>query len=129
MNHVEANPNIFNTHMGYQVPLSGTTTETQLPMYSSIITDSIPQKTPIKSESGLTYNLPMPRKRPRESINTLLSYPNSQPNLKTASPFSFLGQDLSLQIEQQQLDVDRLISQHVSILNQCLHFNQIFYRY
>ncbi|KAF2317659.1 hypothetical protein GH714_039490 [Hevea brasiliensis] len=114
MNHVEANSNIYNTQMGYGIPLSGTTTttETQLPMYSSVITDSIPQKTPIKSESGLTYNLPMPRKRPRESISPLLSYPTPQPN-KTASPFSFLGQDFSLQIEQQQLDIDRLISQHM----------------
>ncbi|KAJ9139624.1 hypothetical protein P3X46_030342 [Hevea brasiliensis] len=115
MNHVEANSNIYNTQMGYRFPSSGTTTaETLLPMYSSVITDSIPQKTPIKSESGLTYtyNLPMPRKRPRESISPLLSYPTPQPN-KTASPFSFLGLDLSLQIEQQQLDIDRLISQHM----------------
>lgn len=127
MNHIEANSNIYNPQMGYRVPLSGTTTaETLLPMYSSVNTDSIPQKTPIKSESGLTYNynLPMSRKRPRESISPLLPCPTPQ-LIKTASPFSFLGQDLSLQIEQQQLDIDRLISQHVRIF-QCYRFNLFF---
>ncbi|EEF48811.1 probable BOI-related E3 ubiquitin-protein ligase 3 [Ricinus communis] len=115
MNQVEANTNIYNTQMGYRLPLSGTTstTETLLPIYNSVITDSFPQKTPIKSESGLSYNhLPMQRKRSRESINPLLSYPTPQPN-KTASPLSFLGQDISLQIQQQQLDIDHLISQHM----------------
>ncbi|KDP25113.1 hypothetical protein JCGZ_22648 [Jatropha curcas] len=118
MNPSEANMNMYNSQMGYRLPLSGTTTttETLLPMYSCVIADSIPQKTPIKSESGLTYNhLPMPRKRPRDSINPLLSYPTHQPNNKTGSgsPFSFLGQDLSLQIQQQQLDIDHLVSQHM----------------
>ncbi|KAL9366220.1 hypothetical protein Peur_037419 [Populus x canadensis] len=115
MNPIEADTYMYNAQMGYGVPLSGTTTtaETVLPMYSSVITDSIPHKTQIKSESGLTYNLPVQRKRPRDSINPLLSYPISVQSTKTCTPFSFLGQDLSFQIQQQQLDTDCLISQHM----------------
>ncbi|KAJ6297885.1 hypothetical protein OIU76_019072 [Salix suchowensis] len=116
MNPIEADTYLYNTQMGYGVPLSGTTTtaETLLPMYnSSVITDSIPHKTQIKSESGLTYNLPAQRKRPRDSISPLLSYPTPVQSNKTRSPFSFFGQDLSFQIQQQQLDTDCLISQHM----------------
>ena len=116
MNPIEADTYLYNTQMGYGVPLSGTTTtaETLLPMYnSSVITDSIPHKTQIKSESGFTYNLPAQRKRPRDSISPLLSYPIPVQSNKIRSPFSFLGQDLSFQIQQQQLDTDCLISQHV----------------
>ncbi|KAJ6727870.1 BOI-RELATED E3 UBIQUITIN-PROTEIN LIGASE 2-RELATED [Salix koriyanagi] len=119
-NPIEANTNMYSNQMGYGVPLSGgtttTTAETLLPMYSSVITDSISRKTPIKSESGLTYNVvPVQRKRSRDSmINPLLSYPTpvAQSN-KTCAAFSFLGQDLSFQIQQQQLDIDCLVSQHM----------------
>ncbi|XWS27488.1 hypothetical protein CRYUN_Cryun26dG0119600 [Craigia yunnanensis] len=127
MNPIEANGNMFQTQMGYGVPLSGTTTEATeglLPLYHSLVTDSIHQKAAaaIKSESTLTYNnLPLPRKRSRDSINPILSFPSSQQphyhnnNIynKTCSPFSFLGHDISLHMEQQQLDIDHLISQHM----------------
>ncbi|GAV64106.1 zf-C3HC4_3 domain-containing protein [Cephalotus follicularis] len=122
LNPIEVNTNIYNTQMGYGVPLSGiAATENLLPMYGSVITDSIPQKPAMKSDSSLTYNnLPLPRKRPRDSINhPLLSYPSMQGSNKTScnttitTPFSFLGHDLSLQIQQQQLDIDCLVSQHM----------------
>ncbi|XP_050225277.1 probable BOI-related E3 ubiquitin-protein ligase 3 [Mercurialis annua] len=117
VNQLEGNTNIYSTQMGYRLPLSATTstTETLLPMYNSVITDSIPQKNQIKSESGLSYNInvPMSRKRSRDSINPLISYPIPQPNNKISSPYSFLGQDISQQIHQQQIDVDHLISQHM----------------
>ena len=127
MNPIEANGNMFQTQMGYGVPLSGTTTaatEGLLPLYNSLVTDSIHQKAAvgITSESTLTYNnLPLPRKRSRDSINPILSFPSSQQphnhniNNKTCSPFSFLGHDISLYMEQQQLDIDHLISQQVSL--------------
>ena len=127
MNPIEANGNMFQTQMGYGVPLSGTTTvatEGLLPLYNPLVTDSIHQKAAaaMKSESTLTYNnLPLPRKRSRDSIDPILSFPSplqQQPlnnnNNKTCSPFSFLGYDISLHMEQQQLDIDHLISQHVS---------------
>lgn len=111
------------------LPLSGITTATGdaptlLPTapYNSLIVDSVPNKTTtaaIKSDSGLTYNLPVvSRKRSRDSINyhPLPSYKNTNPN-SAAAAFSFLGEDISLQIQQQQLDLDNLIAQHVSTYN------------
>ncbi|XVE52882.1 hypothetical protein DITRI_Ditri02bG0159900 [Diplodiscus trichospermus] len=120
---IEANGNMFETQMGYGVPLSGITTaatEGLLPLYNSLVTDSIQQKAAaaMKSESTLTCNnLPLPRKRSRDSINPILSFPctiqQSHNSNKTLSPFSFLGHDISLHMEQQQLDIDHLISQHM----------------
>ncbi|XP_038888853.1 probable BOI-related E3 ubiquitin-protein ligase 3 [Benincasa hispida] len=127
VNLIEGDTNMYNsTGMGYGgVPLvSGTTTaETLLPAYNSVIVDSSvsPPKTAavsaaMKSDSGLTYNytLPLPRKRAREcmNMNPFASYP-SAPVSKSCGSFSFLGEDISLQIHQQQLDIDRLISQHL----------------
>lgn len=111
---IEGNTNIYNKVFGLGVPLSGTTTvttaETLLPLYGSVIADSMPAKNPMmKAESGLTYNIPASRKRTRDSIN-LLSYQKDISN--RCSPFSFLGEDLSLQIQQQQFEIDRFIAQH-----------------
>lgn len=130
MNLIEGDANMYNsTGMGYRgVPLlSGTTTaETLLPAYNSVIVDSsVSPKTAavsaaMKSDSGLSYNytLPLPRKRARECMimNPFTSYP-SVPASKSCGSFSFLGEDISLQIHQQQNDIDRLVSQHVSLLN------------
>ncbi|KAL0008959.1 hypothetical protein SO802_010461 [Lithocarpus litseifolius] len=123
MNPIEANTNMYNNNqMGYTytVPLSGTTTETMLPAaYNSLMNDSIPQKAAIKSESGLTYNIPIPisRKRSRDSmINPSLSFLSHQTTpqpQKNCGSFSFLGEDISFQIQQHQFDIDRLISQHM----------------
>ncbi|KAE8706129.1 putative BOI-related E3 ubiquitin-protein ligase 2 [Hibiscus syriacus] len=117
MNHVEANGNLYPAEMEYGFP-----TEGLLPLYNSFVND---QKSAaaaaMKSESSLTCNnvLPLPRKRPRDSIIPILSFPSlaqQQPhggnNNKACSPFSFLGHDISLHMEQQQLDIDHLISQH-----------------
>ncbi|TKY49371.1 BOI-related E3 ubiquitin-protein ligase 3 [Spatholobus suberectus] len=110
LNSVEANMNMYNAHlMGYSssfLPLSGAVTETVLPssVYNSL-------GNAVKSESGLTYNNnnnnnvvpPMSRKRSRDNF----SY-----NVNDSS-FSFLGQDVSLQIQQQQLDIEQLIMQRM----------------
>lgn len=121
MNPIEANSNIYNTQIGGiggygRVPLSGTTTtaEAFLPSVvygSSVISDSFPHQKPLinKSDSTLTYNnyennnppLTPSRKRSRESCSA-------------PTPFSFLGYDMSFQIQEQQFDIDRLISQHVN---------------
>uniref|UniRef100_A0A5B7B6R0 RING-type E3 ubiquitin transferase n=2 Tax=Davidia involucrata TaxID=16924 RepID=A0A5B7B6R0_DAVIN len=116
MSAIEGNPNIYNTPIQYGVPvLSGTTAETLLPMYTSAITDSVPTKTAMKADSGLTYTLPVSRKRSRDSINPFLSLPNGQNlthNNNRCGSFTFLGEDISLQIQQQQLEIDRFIVQH-----------------
>ncbi|OWM81053.1 probable BOI-related E3 ubiquitin-protein ligase 3 [Punica granatum] len=115
-----ASPYNYNLQMGYGLPLSGTTTVDttgMLPMYSSPLTDSLPPKTPLKSDSGLTHNMPLlSRKRSREysSPNQILPYTvQHRDNSCSTSSFSFLGEDISLQIEQQQLDIDHLIAQHM----------------
>ncbi|CAI0450391.1 unnamed protein product [Linum tenue] len=134
MNSIEANNNMYASQVGFGVPLSGTTTATTtealLPMYSSAHQQQ-KMATAIKSEvSGLsTYNnnnisqIPASRKRPRDCMNgngnpLFSSYqtPHQSNNNNKATgvaPFSFLGHDFSLQIQQQQLDVDRLISHHM----------------
>ncbi|RDX62256.1 putative BOI-related E3 ubiquitin-protein ligase 3, partial [Mucuna pruriens] len=112
MNSFEANVNMYNAaaQMGYSSllpPLSGTITETVLPssMYNSL------GNAAVKSESGVTCNNnnnnnnnnvvpPMSRKRLRDSYDY-------------SDTFSFLGQDVSLQIQQQQLDIERLIMQRM----------------
>ncbi|CAN1157962.1 Probable BOI-related E3 ubiquitin-protein ligase 3 [Linum perenne] len=124
---------MYNSQSGYAMPSSGTT-EALLPMYTSLVTDSSfhHQKTPMmKSEvSGLTSynNIPMTRKRPRESTDVgagagaggvppLFCYPAPQlshiSKAGNSPQISFLGHDFSLQIQQQQLDADRLISLHM----------------
>lgn len=120
MNPIEANSNIYNTQIGGiggygRLPLSGTTTtaEAFLPSVvygSSVISDSFPHQKPLinKSDSTLTYNnyennnppLTPSRKRSRESCSA-------------PTPLSFLGYDMSFQIQEQQFDIDRLISQHM----------------
>ncbi|XP_010242079.1 PREDICTED: probable BOI-related E3 ubiquitin-protein ligase 3 [Nelumbo nucifera] len=114
MNAIGNNGNIYSTQMGmgYGVPLSGTTADTLLPFYNSVISDSVPATTTMKADSGLTYNLPVSRKRSRDSTtNSFIAMPESQKDSRT-SPLSFLGEDISLQIQQQQLEIDRLIDQH-----------------
>ncbi|XP_022751601.1 probable BOI-related E3 ubiquitin-protein ligase 2 [Durio zibethinus] len=117
MNPIEANVNMFQTQMGYWVPLSGATTAATdglLPLYNPLAADSMYQK----AAAAINYNnLPLPRKRSRDSINPILSFPSPQQphnqNNKTCSSFSFLGHDISLHMEQHQLDIDHLLSQHM----------------
>ncbi|TQE08740.1 hypothetical protein C1H46_005588 [Malus baccata] len=124
MNPIQGNGNLYNTQIGYGVPLStgGVAAEALLPTYNSVIADSImpPKTSAMKSDSGLTYNVPIPltRKRSRESVTNGISPSFSYPappltNYKNCGPFSFLGEDISLHVQQQQFDVVRLISQHM----------------
>ncbi|KAL2326120.1 hypothetical protein Fmac_025178 [Flemingia macrophylla] len=96
------------------LPLSAATTTTAAsvappPLYCSL-------STALKSDnSTLTRNdnvVPASRKRSRDAMhddNTrAFRYP-----YKNAANFSFLGEDISLQIHRQQLHLDALISQHM----------------
>ncbi|KAK4491833.1 hypothetical protein RD792_002610 [Penstemon davidsonii] len=125
MNGVEGNGNVFGSPIGYGViaPSSGTTTatETLVPIYGSAITETSPTKTAaMKSDSGLTYAVPISRKRSREVINNpllLSSFPcvvqnNEYATNRSGSSFTFLGEDISYQIQQQQMEIDRFIAQH-----------------
>lgn len=107
-----------NSPLGYGIvhPLSGTTTA----MYCSGFTDSgIPANTAtLKAESGLTCSLPVSRKRARDcsDINSLFSLVNSQNmnqnQIERCGAYTFLGEDISLQIQQQQLEIDQFIAHH-----------------
>ncbi|XP_051136368.1 probable BOI-related E3 ubiquitin-protein ligase 2 [Andrographis paniculata] len=117
---VEGNGNVFGVPIGYGVvaPLSGTTTATEIavPMYGTATTGGFPVKTAVKSESGLTY-VPVPRKRSREeaSDSMVSSFPSAVQNqiaTNRCGSFTFLGEDISFQIQQQQLEIDRFIAQH-----------------
>ncbi|KAL7103236.1 hypothetical protein ACP275_08G167600 [Erythranthe tilingii] len=118
MNGVEGNGNVFSVPIGYGMvaPLSGTTTatETMVPMYGSTIAGAFPVKNlaAMKSESGVTYNVPVSRKRSRETINSLPSGVQNQSGGNRCGSFTFLGEDISFQIQQQQLEIDRFICQH-----------------
>lgn len=122
MNSVEGIGNVYGNPMGYGVlpPLSGTSTatETVVPMYCSAITETVLAKTAaIKSDSGLTYAVPVSRKRSRDAINPLVSSlpscgQNPSANNRCGS-FTFLGEDYSFHFQQQQLEIDRFIAQHV----------------
>lgn len=125
MNPIEANVNLYNNNniqMGYSsiLPLSGTTTATATetllpPAYNSLVAD----KTAMKSDSGLTYNVPLSGKRSRENSNSINNFPfpcypsSTNKSCASSSFFSFLGEDISLQIHQQQLDINNLIAQHM----------------
>lgn len=131
------NPNgLYNgVQIGYNhLPLSGMTTATAdalIPLYNSVITESLPPKGALKSDnSGVTYNIPQlnsSRKRSRESSNNPLGVSVSYPQMVSSNAkacsnnstlsFSFLGEDLSGEIRRQQFDVDRLVAQHVSNLS------------
>lgn len=105
-----------NASIGYGAPpLSGITTDTLHPIYNSVIADSLPPvNAAMTSDSGLTYNhLSGSRKRSRDSINPMLSFPGcSYQQNNCCGSFTFLGEDISLQIQQQQLEIEQFITQH-----------------
>ncbi|KAK9152424.1 hypothetical protein Syun_010733 [Stephania yunnanensis] len=130
----------LNAQMDLGLPLSGTTVDTLLPFYNSVVVDSVPA---MKAESGLTYNPSssmLSRKRSRDhhqfpttttntNNNNTISYSNS-PNFKDITTtihnssinnglgfgFTFMGEDISFQIQQQQIEIDRLIAHHTEKL-------------
>ncbi|CAL0303684.1 unnamed protein product [Lupinus luteus] len=120
MNPMDASMNHYHNNHSSVLPLSGTTTTTvsetlfnpALP-YNSLIADSFPPQktiTAMKSDvSTLNSNVHVSRKRSIDSIN----YAPVSYNKNRATNFSFLGEDMSLQIHHQNLDLDNLVSQHM----------------
>lgn len=115
LNGIDENLKMYGTstgHGGLVVPhLSEITTETLLPMYGSPVTDhSLATKHPQpQTHSGIPPTLPLGRKRSRNSFNHLHRNQNNLNNNFT----SFLGEDISLMIRYQQLEIDNFIAQHV----------------
>ena len=117
---------------GFNANAAAVETAALFPPCNSVAMDSftaaatvLPASTGVvmKSDSGITYNVPIPRKRGRDhhhsttTINRFVSYPSSHVHSQKncGCNLYFLGEDISIQIQQQQMDVDRLISQHVRL--------------
>ena len=99
---------------GAAMTLASTMPESLLPLYASNICDPNSMN---KADSGLTYNIPVPRKRSRDSIeeSNALPLPLPQKNkLSSHSQSTFLDQDLLYHLHNHQSEIDHLISQHVS---------------
>ncbi|KAK6947264.1 hypothetical protein RJ641_000737 [Dillenia turbinata] len=127
MSAIEGNKNVYASQTGFGIgaPITDSTAETLLPFYRSMIAESVPASTAMKAESsGLTYNvspLSASRKRSRDSVSPFISsipnqikdntIINNHYSLRGCS-FSFLGEDISFQIQQQQREIDRFIAQH-----------------
>ncbi|KAL3522990.1 hypothetical protein ACH5RR_015824 [Cinchona calisaya] len=106
---------------GSGIPLVPGMVENLLPLHQSLVCDSVQPKTSMNTDSGLTYNVPAPRKRPRDSFE---QFNNVPPNLFATSHQknnnndhlsqfpSFLGEQVFPYINQYQLDIDSIISQH-----------------
>ncbi|CAA3017112.1 Hypothetical predicted protein, partial [Olea europaea subsp. europaea] len=105
----------YNNQMGSSaVPLASSVPETLLPIYQSFY--SAPAKSSVYTDSGLTYNLPAAlRKRSRESMNQLYATSNfgaPQKNNGISQFPCFVGEETLPQIQQYQLEMDSIISQH-----------------
>ncbi|XP_076909891.1 putative BOI-related E3 ubiquitin-protein ligase 3 [Bidens hawaiensis] len=97
-----------------QYPLSG---ETSFPMMYSSANFTTPDL--LAAESDLTYSLPVSRKRSRlsYSMSPLSDAQNVNRNLMDHCPsFTFLGEDISSQIRQQEIEIDQLVARHAEKL-------------
>ncbi|CAI9784928.1 unnamed protein product [Fraxinus pennsylvanica] len=113
VNSNQGNAFAYSTQMeSSAVPLLSSMPENLLPIYQSL--DSTPAKTSLNTDSGLTYNLPpAPRKRSRESMNQLYDACNfGAPQENNSISPSFVGEEVLPQIQQYQLEIDCIISQH-----------------
>lgn len=105
-----------NTQMGSGVGSAGAMPETLLPFPQSLISDSVPMKiTAMKSDnSGVTYYVHAnPRKRYRDSVNDQILNTSNLPN-KANNNNNNLS-DIPLLIHQHQLEIQHIVSQHVSL--------------
>lgn len=97
---------------GVALPMMTGLPEALMPLNQSIVCDSLQPKTSINTDSGLTYNVSAQRKRSRESFDQLHTLKNDSKDAHQL-PY-FLGDRLLPQIQQYQLDIDSIISHHVS---------------
>ncbi|KAH7569579.1 hypothetical protein ACOSP7_013078 [Xanthoceras sorbifolium] len=109
----QGNIKLCNTQMDSFTPFAEIIPESVLPWYQNLDCNPISAKTSMdKADSGLTYNIPAPRKRPRDSIYDFDAFsPVSQKN-KLSGFSSFVNEDVILQFQQQQSEIDRYIAQH-----------------
>lgn len=116
MNGVEGSGNVYAGAMLYGLVAPGTTNAAGavFPAYGSPINDKTPA---MKCDSGLTYAVPVSRKRSRDAttvtpLHSSLCSALNQIVDNGCGSFTFLGEDLTFQIQQQQLEVDLFVSRH-----------------
>ncbi|KAK1557626.1 hypothetical protein Q3G72_028319 [Acer saccharum] len=110
----QGNMNLCNTQMDSFTAFAETMPESVLPLYQNFDCNPISAKTSMdKADSGLTYNIPAPRKRSRDSIYDFDAFvsPVYQKN-KISGFSSFVDEDVILQFQQHQSEIDRYIAQH-----------------
>lgn len=125
--------NIFVTQMDSTLPLAPTTmaaAETLLPLYQSPVCDPKASVNNNKDDSGLTYNMPTTRKRPRgtiagQELNANFILPQKATKLSAAS--SFLDRDIVSQIRLQQSEIDHFIAHHVILSPSFVIFFFLFF--
>ncbi|XP_027155973.1 probable BOI-related E3 ubiquitin-protein ligase 2 [Coffea eugenioides] len=114
--------NVHQMGTGSGVPLIPAIAEGLLPLHHpTLACDSVQPKTSMNTDSGLTYNMPAPRKRPRDSFDQFNNVPanffvtsqqkNNSNDVVAQFP-SFFGEQILPFINQHQLDIDSIISQH-----------------
>ncbi|TKY72335.1 BOI-related E3 ubiquitin-protein ligase 1 [Spatholobus suberectus] len=96
---------MYNTQMNSALPLPATMPESLLSFYQSTFCD------PNKADSGLTYHIPLQRKRSRDFTTELTSLPAHQKNKISSEP-SFLNQEILYQLQNQQSEIDRVLAHH-----------------
>ncbi|KAF5728744.1 BOI-related E3 ubiquitin-protein ligase 1 [Tripterygium wilfordii] len=105
--------NMYNTQMDSGLNFNGSTPDSVLPMYQSLDYNPVSGKASMnKADSGVTYNIPALRKRPRDPINDIEAFNASQKSKNSSGFASFLDQDIIFQIQQQQFEMDRFIADH-----------------
>ncbi|EEF28104.1 BOI-related E3 ubiquitin-protein ligase 1 [Ricinus communis] len=110
-----SNINIYDTQMDSGFTFNETMPAAPfLPFYQSLACDPILAKSSVnnKDDSGLTYNVSAPRKRPRDPINDFDAFTVCHQKTKSSGLLSFLDEDIIFQIQQQQSETDRLIAEH-----------------
>lgn len=88
------------------LPLPTTMPESLLSFYQSSFCD------PNKADSGLTYHLPLQRKRSRDFTTELTSLPARHKNKISSEQPSFLNQEILYQFQNQQSELDRVLAHH-----------------
>ncbi|KAK7303512.1 hypothetical protein RJT34_14419 [Clitoria ternatea] len=99
---------MYNAQMDSVLPLpTSTMPESVLPFYQSNFCD------PNKADSGLTYHIPLQRKRSRDFTAELTSLPAQRKNKLSPHSSSFINnQDVFFQFQNHQSEIDRVLAHH-----------------
>ncbi|KAK7362496.1 hypothetical protein VNO77_04611 [Canavalia gladiata] len=105
---MKPNHSFYNAQIDGAMPIPSAMPESLLAFHQSTLCDPNSMN---KSDSGLTYHIPLPRKRSRDSLAESNALPVAQKNKLSSQP-SFLDQDLLFHFQNQQSEIDRIIAQH-----------------